>query len=302
MVQPSMETSTSNEDLTDKILKLNTEFFVEERLIQKIECKVRTKPLKIFKKDSLKFSRRLCRSVLRCLGQGPFYPKLIDILSSLTKIQLAFLGGLCLDEQKLSQTLRPVFILLWKGQRETLTYWKNKKISLITVAEWDSIFTFKGFCERIRDIMKDIQRVLLFTDEIDKQTFDVIFFRLVFTFHLMIIHTILFTELSQDFEFHTKVRNVKDFLLMATEPWLYKHYNHSSGMFALECCGKCKICRSSLVSRNFLVLLSEARKRFEIICAFYRALMLDINNISDEKMMILLNYWSQNSGKTWGNG
>ena len=269
----------------------------DEESGEKNELQHLQKVTKLFKKNSLKFSRRLCRSALLYLDKKPFISKVVKQLTSITMTQLLILKGIVLDEQKLSDTLRLMLISIWKSQRDTLTYWKNKKISLITVLEWESIFSFNGFCDRIQNQLPQLYRLLVFEDANLKEIFTFIFSKIIFTFHKMILNTLLFTEVSMDTDFSKKVTNRQDFMIMVSEPWLYRHYNHTRGKFAIECCGKCKICRSSFVPSDFLDGLSQARERFEVTSAFYRAMMLDVNVMTEEQLNILLTFWGQNSRK-----
>lgn len=247
------------------------------------------------KKNSLKFLRRVCRSALLYLGKPDFLNKITNALADILITHINLLNGTKVDKLKIKETICCMLNKIWKDQRQTLTYWKNNKISIIKAVEWDSVFSFQGFSKQIQTYGDNIYLLSFPNDHGNKELFTLLFRRIMYIFHIMLINTFLSTEIAADLEFCKKMTNLKDFILMANEPWLYKHYNHSAGRFANACCGRCKVCCSTSVPSDFSELLLQARGRFEIINSFYRALRVNINKISEERLKIMMSFFSENT-------
>lgn len=217
------------------------------------------------KKRSLKFCRRLCKSILALLDREKFTTKAFKCFESIATSFLGYLDANIIDPKKFGDLSRLLFSQLWKRKRQMVTSAHNKKICLVTQNEWDSFFEYNEFVQEIETIsegLKDILELIDFKSGLSKDAFVGLYQRLLFILHLAFVNSVIHCELTKDQKFLERVPNYENFAMMAVEPWLYKHYNHSQEQFALECCGRCKVCRSGSIPPDFEMKLNISRKRF----------------------------------------
>ena len=142
--------------------------------------------------------------------------------------------------------------------------------------------TAKGFQTEIKALSEDFKELSTYVvaaDPVTKEAFMGFYCQLMFAVNQIFIFTVLFEDMERDREFRRKVSNLEDFYTMTVDPSLYKNYNHKRGKFALECCNKCKICRSSSVLADFPYQLQQARQELQSRRAFFRLLRLNVMKV-----------------------
>lgn len=249
----------------------------------------------VSKKESLKFCRSLCKFIISLLGRESFSNKIFSYFEALMSNFLSHLDGIYKNKERFIAASKMVFYKIWKKHRQLLACTHNHKICLVTQAEWDSFFSNAGFANEITEASGGHQEVLeyvLFKEEISSEIFKNLFNKTLFILNTVFVNTIIYCELVKDEKFITRVPTYETFALMVAEPWLCKHYNHAKEKFALECCNKCKICRSGLIPPNFLEKLQEARGKHQTVKAFYQSISpVNVFDISEEQVSALFYFW-----------
>ena len=229
------------------------------------------------KKNSLKFCRRINKSLVESLGNKRLEDSsaITEFLSFFQRVLehlIGLLAGTITDARNLQRSHLELLQKVWEINRNTLSEKKNNKLSLVNFDEWESLFTYKGFCRRLQDITYDpLLGKATFGDESSKKAFVGYYSKLLYILNGMILNTVLFTQFfSSNKSFCDGIPDIENFIMMTMEPWLYKHYNHTRAKFALECCRTCKICRSTLLPGDFSEKLAKARSRYQVVKVIFR--------------------------------
>lgn len=249
----------------------NTSFcapiLAEETVISKIIPKPNPINLSLsFRKNSLKFCRRLSKSVLLALSnnESPIPAnQVLQAVFKLVKTQIATQQLRVRDEDAFVQYHHKLLTKIWGRYKNIFSNYKNNKICLVTFDEWQTVFSAEGFNKELKSVTnggKELSKLIDFSDKTnDKELFMAYYKSILFAAHRTLINIIIFEELVHDEEFMQKAPNAEDFGLMTNYSWMYRHYNHSKGKFAQECCKRCKICRSSSLPADFAEKLARAR-------------------------------------------
>lgn len=256
----------------------------------------RPRPKSTSKKGSLKFCRRLCKSIVPLLEREAFSMRIFAYFGTLMSNFLGHLDAKLMNRDRFNAVSRLIFHRIWKKHRELLACTHNNKICLVTPNEWDSFFGSDGFESALSKDSQGEQEILHlieFRHELDKQVFKILFAKALFILNVVFINTIIFCEMNKDEKFLKSVPNYEAFAMMVNEPWLCKHFNHAKEKFALECCNKCKICRSGAIPPDFLFRLQKAREKLNGVQNFYARLdQTNILDINEEQVIALFTFWS----------
>ena len=193
------------------------------------------------------------------------------------------------DEAEFQKMHRVILAKIWGRYRNIFSNYKNNKICLVTFDEWQRVFSTAGFNKEFNSIPsceKEIVAAIDIKSDVDVTLFTDFYKRLLCTFNKFLINLVFYQEMVNDREFTDKTSNAEDFALMMNSPWIYRHYNHSKGKFAGECCNRCKICRSSGLPTNFSDQLAEARKKMEIKVKFEKLIHLNEGSQEIEEQII----------------
>ena len=247
------------------------------------------------KKGSLKFCRRLCKSVVPLLERDAFSMKVFRYFGTLMATFLGHLDGRFINRERFDIVSKFIFHRIWKKHRELLACTHNNKICLVTQTEWDSFFGSEGFLYELEKAAGELGEVLdlvVFDDDVNREIFKCLFKKSMFLLNVVFINSIIYCDLSKDEKFLKKVPNYETFSLIVLEPWLCKHYNHAKEKFALECCNRCKICRSGSVPPDFLYRLQRTRIKLEEVKDFYQRLgQTNIVDMTEEQVNEIFTFW-----------
>lgn len=241
-----------------------------------------------FSKEFLKFSRKLANLVTHHLQ------KRSDILMSLLTLpaqitEYFFLLGGLNRPNKLEIVSLQICCLekLWNGFKETMSYSKNKKICIVKSEDWCRLYSLQEFKDAMKEILTEVDPSYLTIDPRLVSASELVldlFSRVLFYFNLMFSFMMVVKDSSVKGEYLRKLKTIENFLVIMVSPDLYKNYNHRSGKFALECCGKCKVCRSKYVTPSFTLQLERGRAKSDLLKTFIAITFPDMNEISEEKV------------------
>lgn len=276
--------------------------FLDNKLFKGIEPLTQLSSLKkpCCKKNSLKFCRRISKELIDQLD----YPKdnrpLAALLSFLEKAldnQLTLISGTILDSKEVKGIHFDLIKKVWVRNRGILSEKKNNKLSLVNFDEWERMFSFKGFSESLKRISNNFQVLLEkieFTTEFEVGLFLGFYPRLLYILNVLILNHTIFVQMGER-DVCQVIPELENFVIMTREPWLYRHYNHTKAKFALECCASCKICRSSLLPKDFGKRLEIGRERYRSLKALYEKHMLfsTEEDISAVFAFLAHDIWSQ---------
>lgn len=230
------------------------------------------------RKNSLKFCRRLCRGVKSLIGTPTFSDAIFKFVESFIECVNNYEISV-LNPKHLETFHKELFSQVWRKFSETLSSTKNNRICLVTHQEWNTIMSIRGFSAELRNLSDDFKELLdhiTFANVMAREVLIGFYCHIMFHVNQIFILTVLFEEIERDAEFCKNISNLEDFFTMCIDPSLYKNYNHKRGKFALECCNKCKICRSSSVLANFPLQLQHARKELQNTRTLFRFLDLSL--------------------------
>eukprot|EP00331_Platyophrya_macrostoma_P000456 CAMPEP_0176405836 /NCGR_PEP_ID=MMETSP0127-20121128/555_1 /TAXON_ID=938130 /ORGANISM="Platyophrya macrostoma, Strain WH" /LENGTH=301 /DNA_ID=CAMNT_0017784931 /DNA_START=70 /DNA_END=975 /DNA_ORIENTATION=- len=244
-------------------------------------------------KEFLKFSRKLAKMVMQHLQKKTGL--LINMLtfSAQTLEYLFVLYGatrpLLTDIMSLQ-----IYCLerLWNNFKEMISYSKNKKICIVKSDDWNKIYDRATFAEAVKEILAESEGNFLSVNPkliSQLEQLSEPFSKLLFYSNLLFSFTLIMKDSSTKGIFLRSLRAIDNFLVMIVSPELYKNYNHRSGKFAMECCGKCKVCRSRNVSPSFPLQLERGRTKSDLLKTFISITFPELEDISDEKVFLFFN-------------
>ena len=242
-------------------------------------------------KDSLKFSRRISKIMVKHLKS--LDTSICGFLGVSAKVVNTVVTALSLDEidsKILIQDQAFILRLIWSKFKDRLSYKKNNKICVVKSEYWENVFSLKTFTvhakEAITELKESHTKQVLVRNEFILNCFCEILFSLS---RLMVLALVLKDNTEEGGRFLRDIETIDQLLVLVMNPGLYECYNHRSGKFALECCGKCKVCRSKAIPSNFEALLNEARAKLSIfVSAIKTARPVDISLIQEQDIFYLL--------------
>ena len=157
---------------------------------------------------------------------------------------------------------------LWGKFRDHLAFSKNKKISIVQQEYWDLIFSKEASIKHLREDIKTLSG-LWRTNEgrqlLQEDTVNELLARMMYCSSKMLVMYLILEDPFEKKSFSEGLEKMENFILLGLYPGFFKYYNHKSGKFALECCGKCKVCCSKLLPPNFLIELNSARRGLSFV-------------------------------------
>lgn len=251
------------------------------------------------KKNSLKFYRKLCKLMIKHLSNDEdFTNRAFILFFSFVNSFITFFKGRVLDDERIRKIQKTIMLQIWKRQREKVSYVNNHKVCLVTPEEWGSVFIQEEFNKQLRLSSNDFKDVLflIYWNSIEsEQAFTLLYSKIFFILNILLVSAVTYLEMVREPKFMQKMSNFDDFVLMMFQPWLYRFYNHTRGKFAIECCGKCKICKSYALPINFLERLNWSRYYFEQIKTYYESFKsCNLNNLTKDKLTLMFAYWTTN--------
>lgn len=232
-------------------------------------------------KDCLKFCRRIASVALGQLSTPSENTKaMIGLNSGIISTLINNLGLNTLETIQINSLQTNCLRQFWQEAKDIFSYSTNKKICIVKQEYWNMIFDKVTSVKHFEEICRTLS--MKYNDEnvravLQVPAFVEIFARLLFGVNKMMILCTILREKTLHAEFLQKLETFDNFVLLALLPEYFQFYNHRSGKFALECCGKCKVCKSKMLPRDFLNSLKAARQQVETIvsritqlCRLYR--------------------------------
>ena len=194
-----------------------------------------------------------------------------DLVESILKFNaevmislLYFLDFEKVDTSHLIELQAGCLMMIWRLFKENVTYSKNKKICIVKQEYWDIIFekttcneNFKKIIEEMKGSCKEPTLKSLLGDA----TFCSLLAQMLYYTNKLIALILLLTDSTKKAAIVRALPTLNNFIVLIVFPQHFRFYNHRGGKFALECCGKCKICRSKTLPKDFLVVLEGARRQ-----------------------------------------
>ena len=220
-------------------------------------------------KDGLKFSRKLA-SLMLDMVHAP--SDMFDqIMKFSTQVLLNLLNPLKLDgvtASEIRNIQNECLERMWTEFKDLLSYSKNKKICIVKQEYWNTLFDkksstayLKQLCESLSKTWKTPAGKQVLSDAV----FCELFSQVLFYANKLAVIVLIQKDTSSKGKFLRELKTIDNFYLMVLLPELMQLYNHKRGKFALECCMKCKICKSKLIPYDFLSTLAESRKKMESV-------------------------------------
>lgn len=244
------------------------------------------------KSNSVKFCERLANEILSQLDNSRFSDRLILCFNDLLK-PIMNLANCDITNLKFFN-LYPLnaLIALWKERLALFS-----KSNGLEEKDWVSIFSLEELPAQLESITNNYAEVgsfIRFNDLAGKEIFLTSYKKLLMTCNVILVNEVIFRVIAPDQRFREEISNIEDLILMVHEYWLFKHYNHSSHKFALECCRSCKVCMSSALPFDFADKLKCSRVRFERLIQVYDQLgVFRAQELNTDLITKLFTFWTQ---------
>jgi len=248
-------------------------------------------------KEFLKFSRKLANLMIHHLQQKTeIMMKFLLFSGKVANIIYLLLGLKPPDLDEVAALQMECLERLWGNYKETMSYSKNKKICIVKAEDWGRLYSKPDFTEGIKEILRitpskfstlDLPLMSQFETIVEFFSSVLFYTNLIFSF-LMIIK-----DPSDKGAYLRELKTINNFLVMMLSSDLYKNYNHRSGKFAIECCGKCKVCRSKHIPPSFQLQLERGRTKIELMKTFISITMSDLDAVSDDAIFGFYNLATQ---------
>lgn len=245
-----------------------------------------------YSKDCLKFCRKIASTALEQLSaQNECTKAMINLNSSIIANLIANLNLNNLDTAQINELQANCLRELWLDFKDNLSYSKNKKICIVKQEYWNIIFeksTSRKHLVRICNTISkaDIQENVRIA--LKEPVFVEIFTQLLYGMNRMLVLTTILRDPTEKGEFLRSLETIHNFLVLGLLPEYYQFYNHRSGQFALECCGKCKICKSKALPVDFLEVLTKSRKQTDVLISRINQLFINFGNDDFQLATMLL--------------
>lgn len=221
-------------------------------------------------KDCLKFCRKISRVLIKIIKPRESPAKeLIEYNSMIMHCILGFLDIKDIEKQLLDELQYDCLLEAWTRFKDFMSYSKNKKICIVKSEHWNLIFAKKPSMEYFKTIVKELAQrydnqivvATILRDPIFLETFT----RMLYSANYMLTFVCIMKDNSPRGIDLRNLQTLNNFIVLMLQPELFPYYNNKRGKFALECCGKCKVCCSRELPKDFLQLLNEARRQSEIL-------------------------------------
>lgn len=245
---------------------------------------------KLHSKDCLKFSRRAVKMMNKHLAAQSSF--VTSFMGASAKIFNVILTAFALKEVPTAALIKSqvaVLSQIWEEFKSCLSYHKNKKICIVKAEYWNKVFckkTFAGLAKQMITNLHDTQiRKLLMENEAILNCFSEILFSVN---QLMTLTLILKDSSEKGGQFMRKIETLDNLLVLITNSDLFEFYNHRSGKFAKECCGRCKVCRSRSIPAEFTSVLLEARTKISTLVDVIPSICPKDLEIVDEQQLFYI--------------
>ena len=222
-----------------------------------------------YSRDCLKFCRKLARFIPEQLQlKRDFIREIIKMNSQVLASFLIPLDLETVEASRLEDLQIDCLLKLWMSFRSVLSYQKNKKICIVKQEYWDLMFEKDTVNNSLKETLSELSRTWKDAEVralLKNQAFSEILARLLFSCNKTIIMTLILRDDSAKAMYLRSLGTIDSFLFMVMYPGFFQYYNHRSGKFSMECCGKCKVCRAKTVPKDFLEHLRYGRQQANLV-------------------------------------
>lgn len=249
-------------------------------------------------RDSLKFGRRVAKIFTEhlCLAKHesfatPFLKASSKVLNSILAAVYGPNDSCQISSDVLIRIQSLILQKVWEEFKALLSYHKNKKICIVKAEYWDVVFCRKTFGKNARKVFESLNHVgtslkLISQDEGVLGCFSDILFSIN---KLMVLLFTLKDSTVDGGLYLRKLPILDNLILLVMDSKLFEYYNHRSGKFANECCGKCKVCRSRSVPEDLADMVEKAKRNTGILIeAMANFCPYGLKLLSEEQIMYLL--------------
>lgn len=213
-------------------------------------------------KDSLKFARRIAKSFLQAILDGPkrVVQDFLDTGVKVLESQITLLDVKVVDEEKLSRAWLQAIRDVWNFFAKNLSCSYNKKISKVTKDVWSMVFTEEGFYKTLKDAGSSLNLKGGFTGKGfgEIAVAERLCKKVLYVLNRGLILSHMFSLRQQDDMFYENIPTVDNYLVLSMVPELYDSYNHKRGVFIDQCCQSCKVCQSKSADKSVISKIATA--------------------------------------------
>lgn len=246
---------------------------------------------KAHSKECLKFSRRLVKTMLKQFSaETSFTKSFLKVSAQVLNSILAVFGLEEIDTRSLVKDQMVIIKSVWEDLKNCLSYHKNKKICIVKAEYWANLFSLKIFTENTQEAIKKLDGSQLQQILVRYETIFNSFSQILFAVNQLMTLTFILRDGSEKGgQFMRSIETLENLLVLMIDGSLFEFYNHRSGKFASECCGRCKICQAKSVPWNFQTLLLEARRKLNSIVNIIPYICpSDIRFVDEQQLMYAL--------------
>lgn len=265
----------------DNDIKLKTE--EEDEKADKNNCS----------KEFLKFSRKLANLMTQHLQQKTdVLMKFISYSGSVISVIYGISGLTAPNLSELVTIQIECLEKLWGSYKEMISYSKNKKICIVKSEDWSRLYSKSDFRTAVKELVVNTKTKFSSLDlSLMCQIENIFEFFSSTLYYVNLIFSFMMIQKDQSDKgkYLRELKTIENFLVMMLSADLYKNYNHRSGKFAIECCGKCKVCRSKNISPSFQLQLERGRTKSDLMKTFISISITDLANVSDDTIFNFFN-------------
>lgn len=228
----------------------------------------RSEQEKFYSKDCLKLGRKLIKLLTKHLKtpRTAFANKFLTVSAKTYNSMIAFFGLEEVSNEDLVNVQAFILQKVWETLKNCLNYHKNKKICVVKSEYWNNVFDKKTFLQHAIAACKGLDNTVLQSLFLTLDANMNIFCDILFLMNLLMVLTlILKDDTPKGGQFIRKIETLNNLIVLVINPKLFDFYNHRSGKFASECCGKCKVCRSRDMPTDLAALLQSSRQTASVL-------------------------------------
>lgn len=242
-------------------------------------------------KDCLKVGRRLIKLVLKHLKTRS---KLINkFLGASAKIVNSIFAVFGFKEPEIEELLKVEAHILqktWEEFKNCLSYNKNKKICVVKSEYWNVMFCSKTFVGYALTACKNLEKSFIKDALFSFEGLASCLCEILFLTNQLLLLTLIFKDqTAKGGNFLRTVQTMGNLVVLMIEPSLFDFYNHRSGKFPNECCGRCKICCSKNLPFDLEIVLQRGREKASTLTkAIFEICPESLETVNDEQLFSIL--------------
>ena len=248
-----------------------------------------------YSKHCLKFCRKLSTTLLEHIkSKSNLFTSSINFCAEISKTIFRSYQLPEPNSAEFAALLTDFFADTWSKFKAQMSYSHNKGICIVKSEDWGCIFdknimikNFQSFVDSLEiqesnKVLKEFGNCGL-VDSLG---------RILYHCSMILVLTVILKDSDPKAKYLRTLDKIDNFLTLAITPAIYKNYNHRSAKFALECCGKCKVCCSKTISPDFEKELERARKKKDMIKSFIEVTIPNIRELTSDQVASLYGFTS----------